>query len=82
MRERIDHVRVQADSQGEWYWHRTDGDNGKVLSGSTESYTKRSHALDQAFELNADIDTVEVLFPDGLLDVITRAQHESDGSDQ
>ena len=72
-----DRVRVERDAGGDWYWSRSDGNNGEKLSTSSESYESRSWAIRQAFELNADIDVVEVLDPDGLLDVISRSEREA-----
>jgi uncharacterized protein YegP (UPF0339 family) len=55
-----DKVRVYESRDGDWRWTRYDAGNNETLSESSEGFTDKSYAIEQAKELNPDIE-IEVL---------------------
>lgn len=53
-----DEVEVYKDASGEYRWRRVDGDNGRILYGSSESYVKGSYAEEAAEAYNPGIPVV------------------------
>lgn len=58
MADRRDVVHVRLARDGGYYWRRCDGHNGEEKSRSSETYVRRSHALDQAIRMNPDCDVI------------------------
>jgi uncharacterized protein YegP (UPF0339 family) len=51
-----DRVRVYESRDGDWRWKRYDTGNHETLSQSSEGFTDKSYAIEQAKELNPDIE--------------------------
>lgn len=52
-----DRVTVRRARDGGWYWRRCAA-NGEEKSRSSETYARRSHALDQAIACNPNCDVI------------------------
>lgn len=53
------YLKVYRDKAGDWRWIRY-ASNGEEVSASTEGYENKAHAIEQARELNADIEDMRV----------------------
>jgi uncharacterized protein YegP (UPF0339 family) len=51
-----DKVKIYEDEQGLWRWHRYDGDNGRIVSESSEGYSNVSYCWDAAHAYNSGLD--------------------------
>jgi hypothetical protein len=55
-----DEVIVRQAVNGEWRWLRRDKGNHETLSQSSETFTEKDYAIEQAKALNSDVEIVEV----------------------
>lgn len=55
-----DEVEVFKDASGEYRWRRVDGDNGRIISVSSESYTRKNYAEQAAAAYNPGLEVYVV----------------------
>lgn len=55
MAESNDALEFYVDERGEYRWRRIDPDNGRIISGPGEGFSKQEHAEENARRANTDI---------------------------
>lgn len=56
-----DKVEVFRGDDGDWYWHRKDADNGRVVAISGEGYTSREYAVESAQTYCPGLDVTTII---------------------
>lgn len=73
----VDKVHIEKTDDGQWWWQRYNGHNGKALSQASETYVNKSHAVDMAVKLNPQCEYVvagETIYPGTVVEIPQREQ--------